>query len=144
MNNPQSRRGGLSRRGALAIGAGTAAVPALAACGDPGADPTLKQVDKADPGTFLAHAEDVPVGGCLVIPQAATVVTQPVEGEFKAFSGVCTHQRCFLASFSEGHIPCRCHGSRFDLADGSVLEGPATEALEEYEISVDGTSISLA
>lgn len=144
MNNPQSRRGAMSRRGALALGAGAAAVPALAACGTPGEDPTLTQVEKADPGTFLALPEDVPVGGCLVVTKAATVVTQPVEGEFKAFSGVCTHQRCFLASFSEGHIPCRCHGSRFDLADGSVLEGPATEALEEYEITVDGTGISLA
>lgn len=138
MKNP------LSRRGALAVGAGAAALPVVAACGSPDEDPTLKQVDRGAPGTFLVHTQDVPVGGCTVIAHAATVVTQPVEGEFKAFSGVCTHQRCLLASFSEGHIPCRCHGSRFDLSDGSVLEGPATRALEEYEISVEGTGISLA
>lgn len=134
----------LSRRGALAIGAGAAAVPVVAACGNPGEDPTLPQVERGDAGTFLVHTHDVPVGGCVVVARAATVVTQPTEGEFKAFSGVCTHQACFLASFSEGHIPCRCHGSRFDLSDGSVLEGPAEEPLEEFEITVDGTGISLA
>lgn len=138
MKNP------LSRRGALALGAGAAAVPVVAACGNPNEDPSLTQTDRGEPGDFLVSTDDVPVGGCFVVASAATVVTQPTEGEFKAFSGVCTHKTCLLASFSEGHIPCRCHGSRFDLTDGSVLQGPATEPLEEYEIAVEGNGIRLA
>ena len=130
MKNPQFPQGGLSRRGVLAVGAGAAAVPAIAACGNPGEDPTLTQVERGEPGTFLANTGDIPVGGCLVVTGAATVVTQPVEGEFKAFSGVCTHKHCFLASFSEGHIPCRCHGSRFDV-EGHVIEGPSLSGLEQ-------------
>lgn len=138
MKNP------LSRRGALAVGAGAVAVPVVAACGNPGEDVTLRQVDRGEPGTFLVRTTDVPVGGCFVVAKAATVVTQPVAGEFKAFSGVCTHKHCFLASSAQGDLRCPCHGSEFDLVDGSVLQGPATEDLEEYDITVEGDEISLA
>ena len=34
---------------------------------------------------------------------------------------------------------CQCHGSRFDIATGAVINGPATEALNVYEVQeVDG------
>jgi nitrite reductase/ring-hydroxylating ferredoxin subunit len=31
-------------------------------------------------------------------------------------------------------IMCQCHGSRFDIATGAVINGPATEALNVYEV----------
>ncbi|MFC6155022.1 Rieske (2Fe-2S) protein [Nocardioides yefusunii] len=130
----------VSRRAVVATGV---ALPALAACANPSEDPTLTQVDRAEPGTFLVHAKDVPVGGCHVIAGAATVVTQPTEGEFRAFSGVCTHKHCFLASSPLGYIQCPCHGSRFDLNDGSVLQGPAEKALEEFDVDVTDGKVTL-
>jgi nitrite reductase/ring-hydroxylating ferredoxin subunit len=34
----------------------------------------------------------------------------------------------------------QCHGSRFDITTGSVINGPATQALNVYEIKeVDGS-----
>ena len=34
---------------------------------------------------------------------------------------------------------CQCHGSRFDITTGGVINGPATEALHAYEVQeVDG------
>jgi nitrite reductase/ring-hydroxylating ferredoxin subunit len=34
---------------------------------------------------------------------------------------------------------CQCHGSRFDLATGAVINGPATMALTVHEVlEVDG------
>jgi Rieske Fe-S protein len=34
---------------------------------------------------------------------------------------------------------CQCHGSRFDIASGAVVNGPATEPLHVYEVQeVDG------
>jgi 3-phenylpropionate/trans-cinnamate dioxygenase ferredoxin subunit len=30
-------------------------------------------------------------------------------------------------------IMCQCHGSRFDITTGAVINGPATEALNLYE-----------
>jgi nitrite reductase/ring-hydroxylating ferredoxin subunit len=34
---------------------------------------------------------------------------------------------------------CQCHGSRFDITTGAVVNGPATDALIVYEVKeVDG------
>jgi nitrite reductase/ring-hydroxylating ferredoxin subunit/uncharacterized membrane protein len=40
----------------------------------------------------------------------------------------CSHRGCPLSDGEvEGHVvTCSCHGSRFDVRDGSVLRGPAT------------------
>ncbi len=84
------------------------------------------------------------LGGCFVVAAAKVVVTQPTEGEFKAFSAVCTHQGCVVESSSEGEIPCPCHASRFSLDDGSPVSGPATAPLAAVAITVDGDAISLA
>jgi Rieske Fe-S protein len=92
----------------------------------------------------LASAADVPVGGCFVVSGAKVVVTQPSEGDFKAFTAVCTHQGCLVESSTEGDIPCPCHSSKFKLDDGSPISGPATVPLEAVEITVDGDSITLA
>jgi nitrite reductase/ring-hydroxylating ferredoxin subunit len=29
---------------------------------------------------------------------------------------------------------CQCHGSKFDVTTGAVLRGPATQALNTYEV----------
>ena len=29
---------------------------------------------------------------------------------------------------------CQCHGSRFDIATGAAITGPATKALHVYEV----------
>ena len=38
------------------------------------------------------------------------MITQPKEGEFKAFSSICTHQACPVATVTDT-INCDCHGS---------------------------------
>ena len=36
-------------------------------------------------------------------------------------------------------IMCQCHGSRFDITTGAVVNGPATKALNVHEVQdVDG------
>jgi Rieske Fe-S protein len=72
------------------------------------------------------------------------VVTQPTEGEFKAFSAVCTHQGCPVQSISDGTINCQCHGSAFAIEDGSVVNGPATRPLESKAVSVEGDSVRVS
>lgn len=116
---------------------GTAA--ALAACGSDGGDDSG---DAPDPGagTDLAAASEVPVGGGLVLTDQQIVITQPTEGDFKAFSAVCTHQKCTVADVDES-INCTCHGSRFSVQDGSVESGPAPSALEAIDITVEGDRI---
>jgi Rieske Fe-S protein len=86
---------------------------------------------------------EVPVGGGVVLADAGVVVTQPTRGEFRGFSATCTHHGCTLASVSST-INCGCHGSRFEITDGSVANGPARNRLPEKPVRVDGDQIRLA
>ena len=38
---------------------------------------------------------------------------------------------------------CQCHGSRFDVTTGAVINGPATEALNVYEVREVAGSIQV-
>ena len=77
-------------------------------------------------------------------------MTQPSEGDFKAFTAVCTHQQCLLSQVADGTIQCQCHGSEFSIEDGSNVQGPSgTEAgsvaaLAEVGITVEGDEITLS
>ncbi|MFF9490550.1 Rieske (2Fe-2S) protein [Streptomyces sp. NPDC014676] len=95
-------------------------------------------------GQGLISTADVPVGGGTVLPDEKIVVTQPQEGDFKAFSAICTHQNCVVADVADGTVNCACHGSRFRITDGSVERGPATRPLPEEPITVEGNSIRRA
>lgn len=79
-------------------------------------------------------SSDVPVGSGTVVDETY-VVTQPKEGEFYAFSSVCTHQGCQVRNVTEKEIVCPCHSSMFSTTTGEVLGGPATEPLPEYSVS---------
>jgi Rieske Fe-S protein len=87
-------------------------------------------------GTLLGAAAEVPVGGGKVFTAAKVVVTQPARGEFKAFSAVCTHVGCLCNQVAGGTIDCPCHGSKFKIADGSVVNGPAMAPLSTANITV--------
>ncbi|MET8158966.1 Rieske (2Fe-2S) protein [Sphaerisporangium sp. NPDC005289] len=95
-------------------------------------------------GNALAKTSDIPKGGGKIFKDEKIVITQPADGEFKAFSAICTHQGCPVGSVSGGTINCPCHGSKFKIADGSVADGPASSPLEEKKIKVKGGSITLA
>ncbi|GII87635.1 iron-sulfur protein [Sphaerisporangium siamense] len=92
----------------------------------------------------LAKTADIPKGGGKIFKEQKIVVTQPSDGQFKAFSAICPHQGCSCNAVSNGTINCPCHGSKFSISDGSVTAGPAKQPLEEKQIKVDGDSISLA
>jgi nitrite reductase/ring-hydroxylating ferredoxin subunit len=95
----------------------------------------------AAPANQLASTADVPVGGGKIISGVNVVLTQPVAGTFKGFSAVCTHQGCIVATIANGTIDCPCHGSKFSVKDGSVVNGPAASPLPPVKITVQGTSI---
>jgi hypothetical protein len=71
------------------------------------------------------------------------LVTQPVAGEFKAFSAVCAHVGCLLDKVANGAIDCPCHGSTFRIADGGVVTGPATQPLTSVPITITASMITL-
>jgi Rieske Fe-S protein len=89
----------------------------------------------------LAKVGDIPVGGGAILADAQVVITQPTAGTFACFGAVCTHQGCLVTDVSGGTINCPCHGSRFNIADGSVAGGPAPQPLPPVAITVDGDTI---
>lgn len=61
---------------------------------------------------------------------------------FVAFSLSCTHQGCIVAHQNNGEFHCPCHGSKFG-ADGTVLIGPATRALDKFIVTVTGNRLQV-
>jgi Rieske Fe-S protein len=133
--------------GVAAVGAGAL----LAACGsdeptsstDGGGDSTSGGDGGGDApsGGALATTDEVPVGGGTVFQKEKIVVTQPTEGDFKAFTAVCTHQGCTVGSVNGDTIQCNCHGSQYNAADGKVKKGPAPKALAPKKVTVEGNNI---
>ncbi|GGT27825.1 Rieske (2Fe-2S) protein [Nonomuraea spiralis] len=135
---------------ALAISAcgGSAETPAATApdAGGQSSAPQSGSPQSSAPqaGGALAKTADIPVGGGTVFKDQKVVVTQPTAGEFKAFSAICTHKGCPVGSVADGAIVCPCHGSKFNIADGSVADGPADKPLAAQQIKVEGDQITLA
>jgi Rieske Fe-S protein len=147
LSTPDSTCACWSRRDTIrAAGvAGVAVVGAagLAGCGS-AQDAGQAVRSAASAASDAIKAADVPVGGGRVFDALKVVVTQPTQGEYKAFSAVCTHQGCTVAGVEGGRIVCPCHGSQFDISTGAVLQGPATQPLPEKKVTVgaDGITVS--
>lgn len=151
---PQGRR-------ALLLGAGVTCAAALTGCTTYDANNNgglVGQAPKTAPASggaasggtasggaaaasVLATTSEVPDGGGKIIDGKNIVITQPQANSFKAFSAICTHQGCTVSSVADGTIDCPCHGSKFSIKDGSVVNGPATSPLPSVAIKVEGTSI---
>lgn len=141
-----------TRRTVLLATGATGATALVAACGGGGDDsgssstqsPTGDGATSGPAGRVLANIDEIPVGGGKIFKDEKVVVTQPEQGQFKAFSAICTHQGCTVATVSDGTIDCPCHGSKFRVADGAVAHGPATRPLPAEKITVEGNSVRLA
>jgi Rieske Fe-S protein len=153
------RRTVLRAAGLLGLtGAGAAALSACAeeSGGSPSAAPAASETSapttpsptadttspKPSPSTAEAPkgpsvaTSKVPVGGGVILEDADYVVTQPSKGKYKAFSKICTHQGCPVASVNDGVIHCNCHGSEYSIEDGSVTNPPAPKPLAEAKTTV--------
>ena len=135
-----------TRRAVLAGGAAAAAgVTGCSTYGEPESAPASSApAGSAQAGVELAKTSAIPVGGGVIFGDNQVVVTQPTAGTFKAFTSVCTHAGCQVASVADGTINCNCHGSKFSISDGSVVHDPAPKPLAAKQITVSGGSIKLA
>lgn len=136
---------------AAGLGAGTLV---LAACGSsadttattgtPTTAPTEAGDQVPNPGV-LATLADIPVGGAVSASDAngkPLLICQPTAGTAVAFSAICTHQGCTVAPAGK-ELDCPCHGSRFDVATGAPLNGPATTGLHKIDVTVkDGKVVA--
>lgn len=96
--------------------------------------------------SVLTQTTDVPVGGGIIVEKDGQkfAVTQPAAGTFACFSAVCPHQGCNCNQIADGTIDCPCHSSKFAIATGEVVKGPATTGLTPAPITVTGTDITFA
>jgi Rieske Fe-S protein len=148
-SDPSTPQPESSRRGML-LGVGIVGLAGtLSACGgskDASSDDHA-QGSGAAPGQnsagTLGKTTDVPVGGGKIYKSQKVVVTQPKQGEFKAFSAVCTHRGCTVDSVSDGKIHCPCHGSAFNVTDGSVANGPADKPLPSKSVTAQNGELKL-
>jgi nitrite reductase/ring-hydroxylating ferredoxin subunit len=99
-------------------------------------------------------SEPITVGGKDDVPEGEIrqyqvggedVAVANVAGELHAFSDVCTHAQCSLAEGDlEGTtVTCMCHGSQFDVTTGDVLNGPAVDPVQSYQVVIEGDDLKI-
>jgi Rieske Fe-S protein len=91
-------------------------------------------------GTPLASAGGAALvtsglGTMLVVRNDATTIS--------AFTATCTHQQCTVNALTEGVFQCPCHGSRYNASSGSVVRGPATQALRKFTATLANGVVSI-
>ena len=105
--------------------------------------------ERAEPG---APATPMALGSTSAVPQSGVtkfdaggyeIAVANVDGTFYAIGDRCTHRGC---SLSEGELDgttleCICHGSRFDVSTGDVLQGPAERSAQVYPVRVQGDAL---
>jgi nitrite reductase/ring-hydroxylating ferredoxin subunit/uncharacterized membrane protein len=68
-----------------------------------------------------------------------------LDGRVHAIADRCSHRGC---SLHEGElvgdaVECGCHGSRFRLADGTIVQGPATAPQPVFEVRSHGGTVEI-
>jgi cytochrome b6-f complex iron-sulfur subunit len=94
-------------------------------------------------GKAIASESQVAPGSAFTFKDSGNpaVLVHLDNGDFVAYSAVCTHQGCTVA-YKEGNLACPCHGSIFDPADGAaVVSGPAQRPLPEITVKVQGGEV---
>ena len=94
-------------------------------------------------GTAIASESEVAPGSAHKFKDSGepAVLVHLDDGDFVAYSAVCTHQGCTVA-YKDGNLACPCHGSVFDPADGAaVVAGPAPRPLPEIPVKVEGGEV---
>lgn len=144
----------VSRRAAMAGACAAACVATVAGCAGYGGQqrkpPASSSASASGSnaasggGAVVARTSDIPVGGGTVFADKQVVITQPTAGTFKAFDTTCTHAGCTVNQVANGTIDCPCHGSKYDIKDAAVVDGPAPSPLAPKNITVSNGSISLA
>lgn len=97
----------------------------------------------ASGGGGIASVSEVRPGSAAKFEDAGNpaVLVHLENGDFVAYSAVCTHQGCTVA-YNDGQLACPCHGSIFDPADGAaVVNGPAQQPLPEIPVEVRGGEV---
>lgn len=132
----------MDRRQLLTSATLVVAAGALSGCSAEATEAVDKTVTGQKP-TALAKTSDIPVRGGKTYKLGDTniLITQPKDGEFRAFVAQCTHAGAKLDGAENNEIKCLNHGAKFNAENGMVTTGPAQRALAKVTVSVEGDDI---
>ena len=126
-------------------GGGSATVPATAPIPAPSAHPEVSK--DASPWARAAALADLPPGTASVVYHQGEQVAlfHTAAGVF-AVANRCSHANGPLAegAVEGGSVTCPYHNTRFDLATGDPLCGPASRPIPTYDVSVEDGAVYLA
>ena len=96
--------------------------------------------EAATASVVAAKASDLQPNSGIVFKfgtKPAILVRTP-DGEFRAFTAVCTHLDCTVQYKSDtSQIWCACHNGTYDLG-GNVVSGPPPRPLERFTVNLRG------
>ena len=88
---------------------------------------------------------EIPAPGMrrVVVGELAVCVAHTEDGGWYAIDDTCTHEDCSLSEgdLSDHLVECPCHGSRFDVRTGDVLNLPAVLPLQTHRVTVVGDRV---
>ena len=137
------------------LGLSSATASVLVACGGrgqssgSGSEQSTTQAagSSVSKGETVASISEVPANSAKAFTDAASgqpaVLVHLQNGNFAAYSAVCTHQGCTVSYQPDSQeLSCPCHGSIFDPAhDAAVMQGPAPTPLPKITIAVQNGEV---
>jgi 3-phenylpropionate/trans-cinnamate dioxygenase ferredoxin subunit len=80
----------------------------------------------------------------LVEAEDEKIVLAVLGNDVIAFDNICPHADCDLVYGEidgKDEIECDCHGSRFNVRSGALLQGPATTDLRIFGVRIEGDDV---
>jgi 3-phenylpropionate/trans-cinnamate dioxygenase ferredoxin component len=95
----------------------------------------------------LVGVDEIPPGTMKMawVDGTDPVIVINVDGELRAFQGICSHEYFELDKgfLTAGSLTCALHLSRFDLESGDALDPPAELPLVRYPVVVEDGRVSI-
>ncbi len=95
---------------------------------------------------IVSSTRDIPLGSMIGIENdSKSVLIANVNGKFYAINNICTHMGCSLSNgtLRGNQVQCPCHGSTFDVTNGSLVHGPAKLPEPSFKVTVEGEKITV-
>ncbi len=94
----------------------------------------------------VAKLQEIPSGSRInVTVSGKSLILLNNDGKVLAFDEKCTHRGCSLlkGKLAGNTIECPCHSARFNIISGKVTQGPATQPIAVYPVTVENGNITL-
>jgi len=94
----------------------------------------------------VGKVEEFPLGQAkiVLVAEHPVLVIRTADGQFRAFSAICTHLQCVVGYSAErNQIECPCHQGVYSI-DGQNISGPPPRPLEEMVVTVNEGSVMVS